>query len=272
MKHWIEELKNFAGGIGSRKLSVFAASGCYYMFMSLVPLVMIFCCLLPYTPLSQSLVIHYVDLYFSEELGDIMQTIVSAIYRSNAATMTISILLTLYSASASMKALMKGMDGAYNCERRENFIVFTLRALIYMVLLILSLILSLLIMVYGGKILALLKSWLPVLGALNFVLSRARYLLVMVVLAAVFLLLYKLMPAERVRIRDQVPGALFSAAVWVIFSSVFTLYVQISNKYGAYGIIGTIMVAMMWMYYCLFFLLIGGYINSWLTKRKEDRS
>ena len=52
----------------------------------------------------------------------------------------------------------------------------------------------------------------------------------------------------------------------------FSLYVSISDKFGAYGYIGTIMVAMMWMYYCFMFLLIGGCINAVIEQRRAARN
>lgn len=260
--------KDFASGMGKRRLTVYATSGCYYLFMSLVPIVMILCCILPYTPFNLATILNYIDEYFAESLGQILRSIANAVYSSNSATLTVSILLTLYSASASMKALMKGMDSAYECENKDNIVIFTLRALFYMVLLVVTLLLSLVIMVYGGKILDLLDHYLIKIAILSALLSKGRYFLVMIILAIVFALLYKLMPSVKVSFKDQLPGAIFSAVTWVIFSAVFTIYIGVSNKFGAYGFIGTIMVAMMWMNYCLLFLLIGGFMNSFLSSRK----
>lgn len=261
--------KEFAAGIGERKLTIYATSGCYYMFMSLVPTVMILCCILPFTPFSISTILVYIDQYFAESLAEILRKIANAVYSSNSATLTVSVLLTLYSASASMKALMKGMNSAYKCENKDNIVIFTIRALVYMVLLVVTILLSLVVMVYGGRILRLLQRYFASVGILKALLSKGRYLLVMVILAVVFLCLYRVMPSRRVHLRDQLPGAVFSAVTWVLFSWIFTIYIGVSNKFGAYGVIGTIMVAMMWMQYCLLFLLIGGYLNSFLTERKE---
>ena len=272
MKKLIQSGKEFGAGMGERKLTVYATSGCYYMFMSLVPIVMIICCILPYTPFNQTLILSYIDRYFAESLGEIVRKIVNAVYSSNGATLTVSILLTLYSASASMKSLMNGMDAAYSCKKKRNFIVATVCAIVYMVILLIAIGMSLVIMVYGGRILNLLRRYFASVGILAALLSKGRYLLVMVLLCLVFALLYRLMPADRVRFRDQLPGAVFTAVVWVIFSSVFTVYITVSDKFGAYGIIGTVMVAMMWMYYSLFFMLIGGFLNSFLMEAKRKKA
>ena len=60
-------------------------------------------------------------------------------------------------------------------------------------------------------------------------------------------------------LRDMI---VFAAVSWVLFSWLFSLYVAVSGKFGAYGYLGTVLVAMVLMFYCLFFLFIGGYINA----------
>ena len=76
-------------------------------------------------------------------------------------------------------------------------------------------------------------------------------------------------PAGRRSYKRQVPGAVFAAATWVLFSWFFALYVSVSGKFGAYGYIGTVLVAMVWLFYCLMFLFIGGALNSYLGKKYE---
>ena len=62
---------------------------------------------------------------------------------------------------------------------------------------------------------------------------------------------------KNLKYRRQLPGAVFSAVVWAAFSFIFSFYVSLSDKFGAYGYIGTIMVAMIWIFYCFYFLLMG---------------
>ena len=264
----------FFDGIGQRRLNVYSASGAYYLFMSLVPIIMIICCLLPYTPLTQDIVLGYVKRIVTEPVAELVEGIVSKVYDSSTTTLTISILLTLFSASTAMKALMRGMDAAYDHQRTEDVVLFRLRAIVYMVILLAATLFSLCVMVYGGNIISLLEAKLPESEMIDNLLSKLRHLrfiVTMCVLAVIFSVLYKWMPAGKVRYRDQFAGAVFTAVIWVAFSWVFSFYVSVSDKYGAYGYIGTVMIAMIWMYYCLLFLLIGGYLNSYITGRKQAR-
>ena len=80
------------------------------------------------------------------------------------------------------------------------------------------------------------------------------------------------MPARKLGYFQQWPGAIFCALSWVLFSVIFSAYVSLSGYFGAYGVIGTVMVAMVWVYYCFYFLLLGGYINHYIARRRTERS
>ena len=59
----------------------------------------------------------------------------------------------------------------------------------------------------------------------------------------------------------QIPGAVFSAVVWYIFSWLFSLYVDMSGSFSIYGSIATPLIMMMWLYFCITIFLIGAFIN-----------
>lgn len=112
---------------------------------------------------------------------------------------------------------------------------------------------------------------MPANHSLDFLFTLAkhlRFLIILALLALVFSLLYKWMPAKNLKYRRQLPGAVFSAVVWAAFSFIFSFYVSLSDKFGAYGYIGTIMVAMIWIFYCFYFLLMGGFINHYIEMKR----
>jgi membrane protein len=271
-KNVLKGFGNFTAGMESRKIATFAAAGAYYLFMSLVPLVMLLCAVLQYTPLTEEIALSVLAAYVPESMYMILARIVSTVYSGGKVALTVSLVLTVWSASSSMKAMMRGMDAVYDIERKESYFVFSLRACLYMMAFVLVFILSLIVMVYGGKILILIQNFLPQSDAVDYIFGifkYLRFLVVMALLTLVFLLLYYWMPAVRPRFKHQHTGAVFAAVIWVMFSSAFSLYISMSKQLGAYGFIGTIMVAMIWMYYCLYFLLIGGYLNRYLYLRHK---
>ena len=260
--------------IGKKKVAVYAAASDYFLFMSLVPILMLLVSLIRYLPFDQADVLEIFAGAVPASVYNVIRSLVESIYRSGGGVITVSILLTLFSASGAMRAIMKGLDAVYEVDRRESALVFFLRAYVYMLVLIVIIVMSLVLMVYGSVVLSWLHSFLPGSAFVEGLFSLTkymRYLLVLAILTLSFILLYRWVPAGEHRASCQWPGALFCALAWAGFSWVFSLYVSISDKFGAYGYIGTIMVAMMWMYYCFMFLLIGGCINAVIEKRRAAR-
>lgn len=268
-----DAVDEFFGGMGSRRITTYSAACAYYLFMSLVPLIMLLVAALQFTPLTKDVVLEAISDYVPESLYEIVYFIVTSIYNGGRVALTVSILLTVWSASACMKALMRGMDSVYDAVRQDDYIKFSLRACIYMVIFVIILLLSFFVMVYGGKILDLIENSMPSNHSLDFLFTLAKYLrflVILALLALVFSLLYKWMPARKLKYRRQLPGAVFSAVVWALFSFIFSFYVSLSDKFGAYGYIGTIMVAMIWIFYCFYFLLLGGFINHYIEMKRAE--
>lgn len=268
-----DAVDEFFSGMGSRRLTTYSSSCAYYLFMSLVPVIMLLVSVLQYTPLTRDVVLEAVADYVPDSLYEIVYFIVTSIYNGGRVALTVSILLTIWSASACMKALLRGMDSVYDAERKEDYIRFSLRACFHMIIFVFILMLSFFVMVYGGKILDYIEQSMPVNHSLDFLFTLAKYLrfvIILALLALVFCLLYKWMPARRLKFRRQLPGAVFSSVAWAAFSFIFSFYVSLSDRFGAYGYIGTIMVAMIWIFYCFYFLLLGGFINHYIEMKRAE--
>ena len=250
----------------------YAASADYHMMIALPPAVMLLVSLIRYLPVTQDDVMRVLSDTVSGPLFSIIEPIVKSIFNSNETTTVISSLLLLVSASGAMRALMKGMNEVYGVKREQHFLIFYGRAILYTLLLLLTLVLSLVLLVYGPAILEYLQSlsakqsfWE---GLISF-LQNTRYFVLGFILIPVFMFLYDRLAAGKRKFKKQFPGAVFSAASWILFSWGYSIYVSVSDQFGAYGYLGTVMVVMMWLYYCMMFFLIGGCINVYFTNPSQ---
>ncbi len=263
---------DFLDGIGARKIWTFAAAAAFYLFLSLVPILGLVCSLLQYTPLTEEAFLGYIARVAPEDVYSVLSGIITSIYDSSAATLSITAVASIWTAGLSAQALMRGMDAAHDIQRKENFLLFRLRACLFMVIAVAAVLLTLCGIVYGGMILNLISrdldgTWAEQL--LLWTVKVVRYPIMMMFLFLVFLAFYKWMPAGKRSLRRQWPGALFATLAWLVFSWAFSVYVDYSDRYGVYGILGTVIVALLWMYYCLFILLIGAYINRFVREEPE---
>lgn len=71
-----------------------------------------------------------------------------------------------------------------------------------------------------------------------------------------FALIYKVLPKARVRWTEALAGGALVALVWEIGQRVLVRLV-IGEKYSAYGVIGSFMAIMLWMYYASAMLFLG---------------
>ncbi len=245
-------------------MSAFAASAAFFLFLSLVPIILLICSIIPYTNLSQETVIAILDRYVAqvvpENVSTLLNSIVDEIYRGNLLTLSVSAVATVWSAGKAFLALSRGLDAIHQTGG-QNYVLARLKACLYTVIMMASIVFMLLVVVFGGKIVELITRYIPdVAPFLDWLLTR-RFVFSVLGLAVVFTVVYTWVPKKKLSPLSQIPGAVFAALAWMVFSWLFSAYVSRTDSFGAYGSLATIVIAMLWMYYCMYILLLGAYLN-----------
>jgi len=268
-------VRSIAGMIGEKHVTTHAAAADYHLVIALPPAMMLLISLIRFLPVTQEEVLQRFSETMPEQVYSILESIVGSIFNSTETVTIISAVLLLISASSAMRALMRGIYEIYGAQRKEPFLLFAAKAVLYTLVFLVMIVVSLAVMVYGAQLLEFLRGRLKdqsFIDTLISVLQNTRYLLWTLVLTLVFMVFYHFLPAENPKFKNQFPGALFSAISWAVFSWGYSIYVSVSDKFGAYGYLGTIMIIMMWMYYCLMFFLIGGCINVYTASAGRSNS
>ena len=71
---------------------------------------------------------------------------------------------------------------------------------------------------------------------------------------------------EEFDLHAAIAGALTAAVGWSIFSWAFSAWVSATGSYGTYGSLVTVVVVMLWLYYCQYILLLSACLNRALPK------
>ncbi len=87
--------------------------------------------------------------------------------------------------------------------------------------------------------------------------------------AVLFTALYKVLPKSPVHWWSSGAGGLFAAAVWLIGQRLLETFV-ISDKYTAYGVLGSFLAVMLWMYYASAVVLFGATFVRNLDRQPGD--
>ena len=93
-------------------------------------------------------------------------------------------------------------------------------------------------------------------------LIKTRTIITPITLMIFFLLIYKFLPNRRTKLKRQIPGAVFAAIGWMIITWIFSVYVDVFQGFSdMYGSLTTIVLIMLWMYFCMYTILLGGVVN-----------
>jgi membrane protein len=96
----------------------------------------------------------------------------------------------------------------------------------------------------------MLGGWYPLAVATNAIVAFA-------LVAAMFALIYKVMPRARVLWRDVWIGAVFTALLFMLGKSLISLYIGRSGISSTFGAAGSLVVVVVWVYYSAQIFLIG---------------
>lgn len=256
-------------GFARRSIPTYAAACTFYMFLSLPSVVILVCSILPMTTLSQDVLLDLLESAVPDHVFSLVTMLVEGVYSSSLPAFSLSVILTLWSAALGIASLMRGLRSAYLARKKANYIWLRLRAVLYIVIFVAALIMSLALLVFGQQLSAVVLNLLPAGDSwmwLKQLLKFGRHLVSFAVLFVVFLLMYRFGSDAGLKLWQHIYGALFASLGWIVLSAVFSGITSITARYSIYGILGTVIASMLWLYYCVYILLVGGYLNSLLAE------
>ena len=223
------------------------------------------CAILPYTPLTEENLVKAVTDVVPDMAIPLTESLISDVYDRSAGVMSVAIIATIWSAARGVLALMRGLNAVNGVEEKRNYFVVRAIASLYTVVMLIVVILSLFINVFGNQLVNLALHRFPLLQDIVTFAMNFRFMVVWVVLTVLFAAIYAYVPDERLKFKEQIPGAAFAAVVWSVFSWVFSIYINYSNSYGIYGSLSIIIIILLWMYFCMYCILLGAEMNVLLV-------
>ena len=249
-------------------VGAYAAQSAYFIMLSFLPLLIMLLSLVQYTQIGKAdiydLIREIVPLGFQSWLLGI----VDEMYSHTMAAVSLSAIVTAWSAGKSFMALNRGMNSICRVERNPNYILMRLRGAFYALFFVALLVISLLLIVFGHSIHLFVQGHFPFLAIFTRILLSFRLVLMLAVFILFFALLYKVLPDRKAGFLEQLPGAVFAAVGWYLFSFGFSVYIEWRNgQFNMYGSLTTLVLFMFWLYFVMYIVLIGMEINQWLKEQ-----
>jgi membrane protein len=171
-----------------------------------------------------------------------------------------SLLVSLWSANAGVKALFEAMNVAYDEEEKRGFVKLTLVSLAFTLAALLAIVVAL-----GSLVVLPLVLESFGFGSLGQALVRIAGALVLVLLFVGGLAaLYRYGPSRaRADWRWITPGSILTLVVWVIASALFSWYAANLGSYNAtYGSLGSVIGFLFWMWISATIVIVGAELNA----------
>ena len=192
-------------------------------------------------------------------IGDQMLLLASRPQASLSVAFLVSLLLSLWTANAGMKALFDGLNIAYGERDKRTFVKrtaltygFTFAALVFLVVMTAILVAAPVALARVG-LYELAVIWVPL-----------RWMILVAMAAAAFSFIYRFAPCRASpRWRWVTIGGTFAACLWLGGSLIFSWYINnIAHFDVTYGALGAVIGFMMWIWFSVMVVLIGAELNA----------
>ncbi len=250
-------------------ISAYASSIAFFTYLSLIPMMLVFFAILPYTPLTESKLMEISTEVLPQYLVPAAVSVISNMYDSSGAVLSLTLLVLIWSGGKGMLALLRGLNVINRVEEKRNYVRLRLRASIYTVILLVMVIVLLVLVVFGEWIAAFLTGIFPHIHYLFDALFAFRPFFMILLLTLFFGAVYTWIPNNKKQFLYELPGAMFASCVWYFSSWVFSVYVNHFFAYNLYGSVATATVIMLWLYICFYIVLAGALFNCFLMPAFE---
>lgn len=258
-------IKGFTNRLKDDHISAFSAQAAFFLIMSIVPFLSLLLTLIKYLPISQTMLLDTVINVTPVPFEPLVTTILEELFaKSNGAILSVSVLVAIWSAAKGVLAIVRGLQAVYHVNESRNYFVLRFISAIYTVIFVTAIILTLLLLVFSNQIYYALKADFPTAADFISIFIKQKFLLALCLLTLFFLVVYKLVRRSNNSFISLIPGAVIAALSWIVFSYAFSVYIDKFSDFSyTYGSLTTIVLLMLWVYFCMYLLFIGAEINSY---------
>lgn len=244
----------------------------YYLVLSFFPFLIFLSTILGFTRVDSSIVVEGLRSILPNNVFQLSESIVLEVLNSqNTGLMGLSILLMIWTSSSAFRAIIKIINKAYDLHGEISFVRRTIIAYISTFILGLTILIGLIMFVFGGVIAKHLISMMPFKEIILLIWNLLRGGILLIIVVFIFAGIYRYVPSKRLRWREVIPGAFISSVMWLIVSLLFSFYINNFNNYSNfYGSLSAVFILMIWLFMTSIIFLLGVEINAVLLLRNKN--
>lgn len=260
---------HLARSVSRMRVPLYAANASFFIVLAVFPALLLLVGVLQYTPLEV------------ERLGEMLQGLLPAAFlegaeelilltydNMNGVTLGLSAVTALWSASRGVYGILTGLNAIYGVGESRGYLYARFISVLYTFSFLVVLVLTLTFHVFGTGLLELLGRtshpfWQFLLEFINF-----RFFLLLILQTAFFTAMFMTLPDRPNGFWDSFPGAVLASVGWLVFSDLFSIYVEnFAHLSNVFGSVYAVSLSMLWLYSCMSIVFYGGGLNVMLMKR-----
>lgn len=269
----VKDIKNLAFRFNDDEVLALASQLAYSLIFSFFPFIIFLMTFVGFSSITSGDVIEVLKLILPYSAVDLVKnTIVEVVDTRHGHLLPLSLIITIWSASAGFNAVIRGLNKAYSEREERSLLKVQLIAVLCTFALTFIIISTFLLLVFGEVIGNALATRLGVFYIFAIVWNKLRYLIMSISAIFIFAALYRYTPCRRLTWKEVIPGAIFSTITLTIVSLGFAYYVNnFANYSKIYGSIGAVIVLLTWLFILSIIILMGGELNATLAFDREGK-
>lgn len=249
----------------------YAAMSAFFFVLSLIPIILLLLTLVQYTPLTKVDVMSAVANVVPDSITPAILAIVNQVYNQSVAVIPITVLVAMWSAGRGVLAVTAGLNCIYKSHETRNYIFLRIRATFYTVSFLVVIVVTLVVLGFGNSISLFVEEHIPIASHVTQFMIEIRTITIFFGLIVFSLCIYKFLPNRKDRLFAQLPGAVFTAAGWLLTSFFVSKYMEIFKGFeDMYGSLTTIVLIMLWLYFSMYIMLLGGKVNVYFQEKSRE--
>lgn len=270
MEQKLRLVRRLAGIYSDRQIPRASAALSYYLTMTVFPLIICLYTLLGRNYQKIDELLEMVSKFIADDTVGFIRDYLGHVAQSNSHAMLTAGLVVLISSSSAAIRTIQATIGEMQGGQRFEGIVYFLFSIVFSLLFLAAMYFSVLVIVTGQEVLALVNGILPfvdVSGAWDWL----RFLLLAGIILVIFWGVYMVSKRRSDHYRC-LPGAALATVATVLMSAAFSEFIGQSAKYPlVYGSLASLILLMLWLYICCQIIYTGAAFNIVLRDlRAED--
>lgn len=259
-------VKEFIDDIFADNVGLYAAQATFFIVLSAVPFIMLLVFCLKYViDFDLQAMVTTLEKMLPRQLSEFAADILSEVfYRSQSvAFFSVAFVSLLWSSSKGIMAIYCGLNCIYGVDREQSWIRMRLLSLVYNIIMILVIVASVVVLMFGNSIMELVKSEFIFANYIVRLVMEFRTIIFFVIFVLTFAALFTFLPQKKHKYGKQMWGAAITAVGWLLTSYGISIYITYFPGVSyIYGSLTAIMLLMLWLFFCIYILLIGAEINK----------